>query len=131
MGAFRIDRPFECVVHLDPSGACLSPAHRGNFLAMPTRDQVIELLDRGHSYETAGRALHVPAGQAFMIATGLAADGSSGGVRTSESEERRERPVLSGSSQHLVNPPPLNPTRNPRVIEWARERAGRELHQDP
>jgi hypothetical protein len=73
---------------------------------MPTRDQVIELMDGGHSYETAARALHVPAGQAYMIATG--------------------RPA----PEHLVNPPPVNPTRNPRVIEWARSRAARELNQE-
>ena len=43
---------------------------------MPTRAQVLELLDAGHSYQTVGRALRIPPGQAFMIATGLPADGS-------------------------------------------------------
>jgi hypothetical protein len=76
---------------------------------MPTRDQVTELLDHGHSYETAARELHIPAGRAYMIATGLPAD---------------------GSSQHLVNPPPFNPTRNTEVLKWVRERAARELKRD-
>jgi hypothetical protein len=90
---------------------------------MPTQDQVRELLRRGHSYETAARELHIPAGQAYMIATGLAADGGD----TPSPEELRDKPLLPGSSQHLVNPPPLNPTRNARVMEWVRRRAAREL----
>ena len=92
---------------------------------MPTRDQVLRLLDSGQTYEMAGRALHIPPGQAFMIATGLPADGSD----SPHPDELRDKPVLPGSSQHLVNPPPLNPTRSPRVIAWAQERAGRECKQ--
>lgn len=92
-------------------------------LRMPTRAQVLELLDEGHTYETAGRALKISPGLAFMIATGLPADG--GGVPAPE--ELAEKRVLGGSSQHLVNPPPLNPTRNADVIEWVKARAAREL----
>jgi hypothetical protein len=88
-----------------------------------TRAQVLELLERGHSYETAGRALGVAAGQAFMIATGLPADGSG----APSPQELAEKPVLAGSSQHLVNPPPFNPTRKQSVIDWVRERASRDL----
>jgi hypothetical protein len=94
---------------------------------MPTRDQVLELLDRGHSYETAGRALHIPPGQAFMIATGLPADGS--GVPAADGLDGE--PVPAGSSQHLVNPPALNPTGNARVIAWVHARASRELKPEP
>ncbi len=90
---------------------------------MATADQVRGLLDRGHSYETAARELHIPAGQAYMIATGLAADGGD----TPSPEELRDKRVLSGSSQQLVNPPPLPPHRNEHVLEWVRERAAREL----
>jgi hypothetical protein len=90
---------------------------------MPTRDQVRALLGRGQSYEMAARELHIPAGQAYMIATGLAADGGD----TPSLEELHDKPVLSGSSQQLVNPPAFNPTRNPRVMEWVRARAAREL----
>jgi hypothetical protein len=93
---------------------------------MPTRDQVLALLSEGHSFETAGRALKIPPGRAYMIATGLPADGSD----APHPDELRDKPVLHGSSQHLVNPPPLNPTRNERVIAWMRERAARELKQD-
>lgn len=93
---------------------------------MATRAQVLELLELGHSYETAARELELPAGQAFMIATGLPADGS-GAPTPAELASKR---VLPGSSQHLVNPPPFNPTRNAHVIEWVRERAAGELEQD-
>jgi hypothetical protein len=77
---------------------------------MPTRAQVAELLDAGHSYESAATELNVPAGQVYMIATGTPADGSSGRAR-----------------QDLVNPSPHNPTRNEHVLAWVRERAAREL----
>jgi hypothetical protein len=90
---------------------------------MATRAQVVELLDGGHTYETAARELHIPAGLAFMIATGLPADGGSAPTP----EELEGKRVLSGSSQHLVNPPPFNPTRNERAVAWAKQRAAREL----
>jgi hypothetical protein len=88
-----------------------------------TRAQVLELLQAGHSYETAGRALHIPPGQAFMIATGMPADGSDAPTP----QELASKPVLPGSSQQLVNPPPLNPTRKQPVIDWVKQRAAREL----
>jgi hypothetical protein len=77
---------------------------------MPTRAQVVELLEAGHSYESVGAMLQVPAGQAYMIATGTPADGSDGHPR-----------------QDLVNPPAHNPTRDERVLAWVHERAAREL----
>lgn len=92
---------------------------------MPTRAQVLELLDAGHSYESVGQALKIPPGQAFMIATGLPADGSD----TPHPSELGDKPVLPGSSQHLVNPAPVNPTRDDAVIAWAKARAARELKQ--
>jgi hypothetical protein len=72
---------------------------------MPSRDQVTSLLEQGHSYETAGRALGIPAGRAALIAT--------------------------GEPSELDNPPSHNPTRNPRVMAWVRERAARDLTRDP
>jgi hypothetical protein len=92
---------------------------------VPTRDQVLELLDHGHSYETAARELGIPPGQAFMIATGLPADGGDAPAP----EELRDKRLLPGSSQHLVNPPPFNPTRSAEVVEWVRKRAERERGQ--
>jgi hypothetical protein len=91
---------------------------------MATRDQVLELLDQGHSYQAAARELSIPAGQAYMIATGLPADGG----EVPSPEELRDKPLLT-SSQQLVNPPTVNPMRNPAVIEWVRQRAFRQLNQ--
>jgi hypothetical protein len=90
---------------------------------MATRSQISELLDRGHTYETAGRALHIPAGQAFMIVTGLAAD--SGDTPTPAELARRR--ALPGGWQQLVNPPAFNPTRKQPVLDWVKARAAREL----
>jgi hypothetical protein len=89
-----------------------------------TRAQVLELLGLGHTYETAGRALDIPAGQAFMIATGVPADGSSG------PEEPEGKPALAGSPQQLVNPPSNDPARKEHVLEWVRARAARELRAE-
>lgn len=90
---------------------------------MPTREQVTTLLDEGHSYETAANALKISPGLAFMIATGLPADGSD----VPSPEELDAKRVLPGSSQHLIGPPPYNPTRKGQVMEWVQERAKREL----
>ncbi len=92
---------------------------------MATRAQVLELLDLGHSYETAAGALHIPAGQAFMIATGLPADGSDVPLP----EELAAKPVLSGSPQQLVNPPAVNPARKQHVIDWVKQRAAHDLRR--
>lgn len=65
---------------------------------MPTKDQVLGALERLHDYEAVARALSVPPGQAYLIATGLPADGGD-----SFAPCDIERPgVLEGSTQHLV-----------------------------
>ncbi|HEV7563392.1 MAG TPA: hypothetical protein VGO24_07805 [Solirubrobacterales bacterium] len=92
---------------------------------MPTREQVLRLLDAGHSYETAASELGIGPGLAFMIATGRPADGSD----VPSEEELASKRVLEGSSQQLVNPPASTPTRNREVMAWVRERAERELAQ--
>jgi hypothetical protein len=90
---------------------------------MATRAQVIELIEAGHSYETAAKELGIPPGLAFMIATGLPADASDAPPQ----HEPEQKAALDGSSQRLVNPPPFNPTQKPEVLEWVKRRAGREL----
>jgi len=72
---------------------------------VPSRKQVRELVDGGHSYETAARQLGIPVGLAYMIATGKPAAGSE---------------VDAG-------PPAYDPTGNEHVLAWVRERAAREL----
>lgn len=94
---------------------------------MVTRAQVIELLESGHTYETAARELHVPPGRAYMLATGAAADSSA--PLPAGAPPQVPAPA---SSQLLVNPPTFNPTQEPQVIEWVQARAARELGpQDP
>ena len=88
---------------------------------MPTRAQVLELLDSGCSYEDAGATLRIPPGLAYMIATGRPAD--AGGPA------QRGRPAAPESPQRLVNPRSQNPVRDERVLAWVHARAARELSQ--
>ena len=88
-----------------------------------TREQVFEAVKSERSWEVAAQTLGVKPGLAFMIATGIPADGSGVpelGNRTGPG------PSLS-SPQSLVNPRAHNPLRNDLVEAWVRERAGREL----
>src|SRR3954454_2310152 len=91
---------------------------------LPTRAAVLALIERGLSYGAAGDRLNINAGLAYMIATGLPADG--GDALT---EEDRARPgFVTSSTQHLSNPqPPENPTTNEAVLHWIKQRA----HSDP
>jgi hypothetical protein len=88
-----------------------------------TRAQVLDLVHRGRSYFQAGNELGVPAGQAYMVATGLPADGSAALV----AEDWQRPGVIQGSTQALNNPPHVNPTVKPEVLEWIRGRAARDL----
>lgn len=83
---------------------------------MPTREQVLRALEQGLGYPEIGRLQGIPAGQAYMIATGLPADGGDvpGGAHS--------RPGALSTSQHLVNPPFENPTHKETVTEWIRRR---------
>jgi hypothetical protein len=92
---------------------------------MTTRAQVLALVESGHSYESAARSLRIPAGRAYLIATGVAADASD----SPHPEEHHEAPLLTGGSQDLFNPPSVKPTRDEQVIAWVRGRAARELTQ--
>ncbi|HET7407096.1 MAG TPA: hypothetical protein VFJ21_08190 [Mycobacteriales bacterium] len=85
---------------------------------MPTREQVRRLLDTGIGYESAARRLSLHPGLAYLIATGVPADG--GDTLT---EEERSAPYMMGGSQRLVNQPPQKPTTNDEVERWMRARA--------
>jgi hypothetical protein len=91
---------------------------------MATRAQVRELVDAGQSYESAARSLGIAPGQAFMIGTGLPADGS--GAFGIPAAQALGGP-LPPSTQALVNPPRESPTRKESVIRWVQDRAAREL----
>jgi hypothetical protein len=87
-----------------------------------TRAQVLGLVEGGASYEEVASRLGIPPGQAYLIGTGLPADGS-----VALAPEDRARPgVLPVSTQYLSNPPQVNPTVKPEVLAWIRERAARE-----
>jgi hypothetical protein len=88
-----------------------------------TRDQVLEAVKAEHTWEVAAQTLGVKPGLAFMIATGVPADGS--GVPDLD-DRTGPGPSLS-SPQALVNPRVHNPLRNDRVEAWVRARASREL----
>jgi hypothetical protein len=76
---------------------------------MPTRADVLQLLEKGETYDTVGQAFGIAPGKAYMIATGRPADGAPDG------------------DQALVNPRAVNPTEKPGIRAWVRERARREL----
>jgi hypothetical protein len=76
---------------------------------MPTRAEVLQLLEQGGTYDTVGQAFGIAPGKAYMIATGRPADGAPEG------------------DQRLVNPRAVDPTGRPAVLDWVRERARRDL----
>ncbi|MFK3979178.1 hypothetical protein ACI2K4_02240 [Micromonospora sp. NPDC050397] len=89
---------------------------------MVSKRQVLRLVDLGHGYPEIGRILDIPAGQAYLVATGIAADGGDTVTR-----RQRERPgMLSSHSQRLVNPREVNPPYSERVHDWIRTRARRD-----
>ncbi|NUP04204.1 MAG: hypothetical protein HOV97_16080 [Nonomuraea sp.] len=85
---------------------------------MPSKEQVLRLLSQGLDYAEIARLLDVPPGRAYLIATGVPADGSDAVAR------RRGRPgLLPSRSQHLVNPREVGPVARGDVHAWMRERA--------
>lgn len=84
---------------------------------MPTKEQVRRLLDAGLGYESVGERLGIPPGQAYLIATGVPADGSD-----TITGRGSRRPGFQPSSQHLANPPHENPTAKASVSAWLKAR---------
>ncbi|HET6963909.1 MAG TPA: hypothetical protein VFH58_03995 [Acidimicrobiales bacterium] len=89
---------------------------------MATRQQVLELIRSGDSVEAVARRLGIPAGKAYMIATGIPADSSDTLVPADFDREAFRR----GGTQDLLGVPHKNPNRpeeKPEVMEWVRRRA--------
>lgn len=88
---------------------------------MPTKEQVLSRFEESGDYRAVGRAFDVPAGQAYLIGTGLPADGGDA-VPPSESDRAG---VLPTSTQHLVHEvsEPVNPATKPHVLRWVKHRA--------
>ena len=84
---------------------------------MPTRQQVRRLLEQGHDYPEIARRLGVPAGQAYLIGTGMPADGGD-----SYPPAERQRPGILPSAQHLLGLAAENPTTKESVLNWIKAR---------
>src|SRR3954454_5798518 len=87
---------------------------------MPIREQLVAALRSGRSYEPAAEEFGIRPGQAYMIVTGLPADGSD--VLGPELLERKKEFLLEGGSQHLANPPTEVPTEDSGVRAWIKQR---------
>jgi hypothetical protein len=85
---------------------------------MATRKEVQDRLDAGLSYEAAAQQLGIPAGQAYLIATGRPADTSD----EPATQDDGGGPA-GGSDQPLADPPHHNPTSSAQVHDWMAGRA--------
>jgi hypothetical protein len=74
-------------------------------------------LEQGHDYPAIGQRLGVPAGQAYLIATGMPADGGD-----TYTEAERQRPGVLPSAQHLLGADAKNPTTKDAVLNWIKSR---------
>jgi hypothetical protein len=74
-------------------------------------------LEQGHDYPGIARRLGVPPGQAYLIATGMPADGGD-----TYTEAERQRPGVLPSAQHLLGAEAENPTTKEVVLNWIKSR---------
>jgi hemerythrin superfamily protein len=88
-------------------------------VGVPTQQQVLDALGGGTDYPAAARRLGIHPGLAYLIATGLPADGSD----VVSGEEQNRPGMLPGSTQHLANPPASKPSPAGVVHAWLRRRA--------
>ncbi|PJE97849.1 hypothetical protein CUT44_09050 [Streptomyces carminius] len=86
---------------------------------MPTREQVLRLLESGLDYGAAAERLGVSPGQAYLIATGLPADG---GDSVTVSQARRPG-VSRDSTQEMSHARSAAPNARETVHRWLRQRA--------
>jgi hypothetical protein len=91
-------------------------------LALPV-GRVEQVLAGARSWQTAAQELGIPAGLAFMIATGIPADAS--GVP--DLPEPANAALRLSSPQWLVNPRTHNQLRHDRTDAWVARRAALEL----
>lgn len=83
------------------------------------KDDVLRLVEQGRGYEDIGVALGIPAGLAYLLATGLPADRSDSPTAADE-----RRPGFEATStQYLVNRAQYRPHHRERVLTWSRARA--------
>ncbi|MDA8295566.1 MAG: hemerythrin domain-containing protein [Actinomycetota bacterium] len=91
---------------------------------MPTREQVQQVLQATGDYTAAAEVLAISPGQAYLIATGLPADGSDGVPH----DPARRAGVFAGSTQHLVYRHLVahNPTSDHKVHDWLKGLAAKD-----
>jgi hemerythrin HHE cation binding domain-containing protein len=89
---------------------------------MPTRQDVLAALGPDFDYAAAAERLGIHPGLAHLIATGLPADGSDALTE----EEAKRYGLLSGSSQHLSNPPAHKSDAHDVVSRWLLARTQRD-----
>ncbi|MEX0429303.1 hemerythrin domain-containing protein [Nocardioides sp. DS6] len=83
-----------------------------------SRAEILRLVAAKVSYDEIGRRLGIAPGLAYLIATGLPADGSD-----APTADAHEWPGFLGSSQHLANPEPAeNTTSREAVRRWVHAR---------
>lgn len=87
---------------------------------MASRAELLDLVRSGLSYEEVGARLGISPGLAYLVVTGLPADGSD--APAAEELAGREG-LLSGSTQHLANPDTELPKHQTTVEAWMRARA--------
>lgn len=92
---------------------------------MPTRNQVLALYETSGDYVAVGTTLGIPAGQAYLVATGLPADGGD----SFPADELDRRGLLPASTQHLVyeSVELESPTTKGHVHQWVKRRAAADL----
>lgn len=88
---------------------------------MATREQALSAYQRHGDYEAAAGELGITPGQAYLVATGMPADG--GDVPAPQDNDRPG--ALPGSTQHLAyaSQAVTNPTTRPHVLDWLKRRA--------
>ena len=92
---------------------------------MVSKRTVLSLLEQGLDYHQIAARTGVSAGTAYLIATGMPADGGD-----SYTQEMRERPgAFQSRSQVLVHPAEENQTTKPEVLAWVQERLAADVRQ--
>jgi hypothetical protein len=77
---------------------------------------------QGHDYHEIARRLGVPPGQAYLIGTGMPADGGD-----TYTDAERQRPGVLPTAQHLLGTGAENPTTKQAVLDWIKRRVSADV----
>lgn len=101
-----------------PRPARMGATGPGYYRAVASRVTVLERLTAGRSYPQIGRDLGIAPGLAYLVATGLPADGS-----PPIGHQPTPMGWLPQGGTHLANPPAAGPTEEPGLVGWVAARA--------